>query len=144
MGNDKWQKLLGMAMIVFAVLGAFFLSRWLVSIPFDVIAKSLILEVFAVMLAMSAIALKITMDISLQWTIPVFVAAVYMGLTPLINYSAVPFHREDFRVDAEFYGQPWFHFMVVTLIAIIGYGLIWHNRQTKPMKPTKRNGHTNK
>ncbi|OCH69974.1 hypothetical protein A6E00_08535 [Vibrio diabolicus] len=128
MKNDELPKLLFIGVVLFIVFGIVFLSRWL-DMPFDVIAKSLFFELFALMIAMFAIVLKIKMDISLQWSVPVFVAAVYMGLTPVINYNAVPFHSEAFRVDAEFYGQSWFHVMVVTSIVVIGYGLLWYKHK---------------
>ncbi len=128
MKDDELTKWLLSLVALFVLLGIAFLSS-LLDVPFDVIAKSIFLELFAVMVAMSAIFLKIKMDISLQWSVPAFVAAVYMGLTPLMNYDAVPFHSEAFRVDAEFYGQSWFHLMVVTLIVVIGYGLLWYKHK---------------
>ncbi|HBC3568549.1 TPA: hypothetical protein KD091_004662 [Vibrio parahaemolyticus] len=128
MKNDELPKLLFIVVVLFIVFGIVSLSRWL-DMPFDVIAKSLFFELFALMIAMFAIVLKIKMDISLRWGVPVFVAAVYTGLTPVINYNAVPFHSEAFRVDAEFYGQSWFHVMVVTSIVVIGYGVLWYKHK---------------
>ncbi len=128
MKDDELTKWLLSLVALFALLGIAFLSS-LLDVPFDVIAKSIFLELFAVMVAMSAIFLKIKMDISLQWSVPAFVAFVYMGLTPLMNYNAVPFHSEAFRVEAEFYGQSWFHLMVATLIVVIGYGLLWYKHK---------------
>ncbi|EHK7406848.1 hypothetical protein I6Z00_004646 [Vibrio parahaemolyticus] len=128
MKNDELPKLLFIVVVLLVVLGMVFFSRWL-DMPFDVVAKFIFSELLAVIVAISAIALKIKMDISLQWSVPVFVAAVYIGLTPLINYNAVPFHNEAFRLDAEFYGQSWFHLMVVTLIVVIGYGLLLYKHK---------------
>ncbi|WCZ04716.1 hypothetical protein [Vibrio parahaemolyticus] len=79
MKNDELPKLLFIVVVLLVVLGMVFFSRWL-DMPFDVIAKFIFSELLAVIVAISAIALKI------KWTYrsmecPCLCGGVYMGLT---------------------------------------------------------------
>ncbi|EGQ7796002.1 hypothetical protein I6Y99_005220 [Vibrio parahaemolyticus] len=128
MKDDELAKLLCIAIILFAGFGIASLSS-LLDVPFGVMMDSILLELIPVIIAGICIALKIKEGVSLQWGVPVFVATIYLGLIPLMNYKAVPFHSDALRFEPEFYGQSWFHFMVFALIVVSGYGLLWYKHK---------------
>ncbi|MGR5298461.1 hypothetical protein ACPV5U_23565 [Vibrio mediterranei] len=123
--KDELMKLLFIGVVLSAVIGVIFLSRWF-DVPLSVMMHSVFIELFALAIAAVAIMLRVKENLSFLWTSPLFIAAVYSGFTPLMNYKAMPFHNEILKLPPEFYGQSWFHISVIVLILFIGYGLIFY------------------
>lgn len=128
MKDDELIKMLFIGVISLAGVGVIFLSRWF-DIPISVMVSAVLIELFALVVAVIAIVLRVKEDISLQWFSPLFVAIVYSGFTPLMNYKSVPLHSEALKFTPEFYGQSWFHITVVMAVLSIGYGLIFYKQK---------------
>jgi hypothetical protein len=128
MKDNELEKWLFFLVILFGLLGIASIAQWF-DVPFEVMVKSVFIELLTLAIVVGVIALRIKEYVSLSWGVPVLAAAIYSGFTPIMNYKAVPFHSDALRFEPEFYGQSWFHFLVVGMLIFIGYGVLWYKHK---------------
>ncbi len=118
-----------MLILIFSA-GLYTLSDWF-DVPFLVMGKVCIALLLTLCLFGMVYFFQSKFYLSGKWFYPALVSMAYLGFTPLINYKSVPFHSNVIKNDPAFYGQGWFHFLIVILILLIGYGVIFYKQRTR-------------
>lgn len=130
MRQDDFMNFVYFMLVLLFFAGLYSLSDWL-DVPLLVVSKVCITQLFTLCLFLGIYFLQGKFDLSGKWFYPALGTIVYLGFTPLINYKSVPFHSNVIKYDPAFYGQGWFHFLIVLLILLVGYGLIFYKQKIR-------------
>lgn len=114
------------ALIIFSSL--YLLSTWM-DVPFVVKSKVIAMQLVTFALIGGAFALYLYQDISGWFFSPLIVMNSYIGFIPLMNYKSVPFYSEAIIHTPAYFGQMWFHGLMVFGILFIGYALIFYRQK---------------